>query len=62
MARKISSQLITSLERGGDGGNDMESELLEGVGDGDEVIMAVDLESHCSRRLLKYTEELDYVL
>jgi len=57
MPKKIDSQLMTSVESGGDGGDDIESINIEEDGDdGDGVIMAVDemdFESSCSRRLLK---------
>jgi hypothetical protein len=57
MAKNIDNQLTTSVERGGEGGDDKESIIVEEDGDnGEGVIMALDetnFESGCSRRLLK---------
>jgi len=57
MAKNIDNQLTTSVERGGEGGDDKESIIVEEDGDeGEGVIMAVDetnFKSDCSRRLLK---------
>jgi len=57
MAKKIDSQLTTSAESGGEGGDDKESILVEGTGDdGEGVIMAVEqinFKSGCSRKLLQ---------
>jgi hypothetical protein len=57
IAKNVDSQLTTSVERGGDGGDDKESIIDEEDGDGGEgVIMADDegnFKSSCSRRLLK---------
>jgi hypothetical protein len=56
IAKNVDSQLTTSVESGGDGGDDKES-IIDEDGDGGEgIIMADDegnFKSSCSRSLLK---------
>jgi hypothetical protein len=57
MAKNIDSQLTTSAESGGEGGDDKESIVVERAGDDGEgviiVVEQINFKSGCSRKLLK---------